>query len=471
MSTFPSSALIRVAMALLLALPGSSVLSAAAWERVWNTNDASVDCLAVGDAYAYAWASLPLLAIGRSSGGAVWSTLPSEPTQLVVSIRVDPNDPERAWMAATGAIRAKSGAFVSEDAGRTFTPLPLPVSYWAITDVTPLPGSPDTLLLGTAVDDWGDLTSPGGVFRSTDRGLTWTAVGLQGLNVGVFFVDPHDPAVIYAIGSPPGREGRTAEYRSEDGGKTWHTFASTMLLDFQVDRHDSRRMMAHQSAMGWDYLVRTDDGGASWRVQWTEPLISESSGNLPVVISALRADPVHPGVLYVGTLFHGVHRSTNDGATWEPIGLENISINELAIDSTTGFLYAATAPRSGLANAGVYRLTNPSGDPTLLPWFTMDRDTVPLGISITFTDDTRGTVVTRTWDFGDGTSSAEAAPVHAYARGGTFSVVLAVSDATETKSIRRTVVVEPTRARPVRRGNASIGRSADTAVPSTDLID
>jgi PKD repeat protein len=42
--------------------------------------------------------------------------------------------------------------------------------------------------------------------------------------------------------------------------------------------------------------------------------------------------------------------------------------------------------------------------------------------------DADGTIVSRSWDFGDGTTSSEANPSHTYADGGTFTVVLTVTD-------------------------------------------
>jgi len=53
------------------------------------------------------------------------------------------------------------------------------------------------------------------------------------------------------------------------------------------------------------------------------------------------------------------------------------------------------------------------------------------GLQVQFTDastDPDGTVVSRSWDFGDGTSSAEANPLHLYTVAGTYTVTLTVTD-------------------------------------------
>ncbi|MBL8299483.1 MAG: PKD domain-containing protein [Rhodanobacteraceae bacterium] len=65
------------------------------------------------------------------------------------------------------------------------------------------------------------------------------------------------------------------------------------------------------------------------------------------------------------------------------------------------------------------------------------------GLIATFTDgssDSDGSIIARSWDFGDGTSSAAASPVKTFATAGTYSVKLTVTDNggatnTTTKSV------------------------------------
>jgi len=70
------------------------------------------------------------------------------------------------------------------------------------------------------------------------------------------------------------------------------------------------------------------------------------------------------------------------------------------------------------------------------------------GLTASFTDqstDTDGTIVTRAWDFGDGTTSAETNPTHTYVRAGTYTVTLTVTDDDgATASTTRVVTVQVT---------------------------
>lgn len=431
------------------ALLGVALLSisanAAEWKRVWDTGRAPVMRVVSGGGRAYAWAVSTENAFGRSIGGEVWSDTPG---MGWFEIRLDSQNPDCVWIVQ------HNGLFRSHDAGATFQRVNVPVreSYLAALAVN----DGGAVVIGAMPDPQrydglpSDQTSPGGTFSSSDGGVSWRSTGLQGLYVTAFYSDGQCPETLYArteVGGDPSH--RPTFYRSMGDAVHWEAFSNREFLYLQSDPHDCRRMAAKGESQSLDYLLRSWDGGASWYAQWPPPLFDEPYHPFPVLISALVADPNHPGVLYIATQFHGVHRSTDDGWTWELLGLKDVKVNDLSLDGSTGVLYAAAEELFGGA-AGVYRLVDAAGDPALLPWFTMNRLTVPPGEAITFTDLTKGNVVTHTWDFGDGTTSSEPSPSHTYARGGTFTVILTVSDGTETKSIRRSVVIKPTRARPVR---------------------
>lgn len=65
------------------------------------------------------------------------------------------------------------------------------------------------------------------------------------------------------------------------------------------------------------------------------------------------------------------------------------------------------------------------------------------GLSVAFTDQSSGTVVSRTWDFGDGTTSTEANPRHEYVEPGVYTVTLQVAGTSRSDTETRTVVVNP----------------------------
>jgi len=63
------------------------------------------------------------------------------------------------------------------------------------------------------------------------------------------------------------------------------------------------------------------------------------------------------------------------------------------------------------------------------------------GQEVTFTDASTGTIVSRTWDFGDGDTATGTVVKHTYKKAGTWPLTLTVSDGTTTNSFSRQIIV------------------------------
>src|SRR5712691_10020851 len=89
---------------------------------------------------------------------------------------------------------AHAGLFRSEDGGRTWTKVPLPVIDHGpdVMGVTPHPHEPDVVYVGT---------HEAGVLKSADGGKTWAAVnaGLRGRDVHGLAIDPTAPTKLHAL--------------------------------------------------------------------------------------------------------------------------------------------------------------------------------------------------------------------------------------------------------------------------------
>src|SRR5690348_1137385 len=70
--------------------------------------------------------------------------------------------------------------------------------------------------------------TPGGVFKSTNRGGSWTAInsGLTSTPVNALAIDPSTPAILYA-GTSSGNQGSV--FKSVNGGASW-TAINTGLI-------------------------------------------------------------------------------------------------------------------------------------------------------------------------------------------------------------------------------------------------
>lgn len=125
------------------------------------------------------------------------------------------------------------------------------------------PRSPKTLYAGGVA---------GGVWKTTDGGLSWTALDdlSPNLAIGALAMDPADSNLVYA-GTGEGYFNEDAVrgagiFRTRDGGLTWERLAATdnpsfyYVNDIVVSRHDPRRVYAATRSGVW----RSRDRGRTW---------------------------------------------------------------------------------------------------------------------------------------------------------------------------------------------------------------
>jgi hypothetical protein len=156
------------------------------------------------------------------------------------------------------------------------------------------PLTPSTLYAGT----YG-----GGVFRSKDSGVTWTAVN-TGLTIGSvtsLAINPLTPTTLYA-----GTYGGI--FRSVNGGTTWKT-ENTELTAYSISclaiNPKSPTTLYAGTNSG---ILRSTNSGISWTLA--------NAGILSQHVSSLAINSTTPATLYIGTKNDGVFRSLNTGATW-----------------------------------------------------------------------------------------------------------------------------------------------------------
>ncbi|MEO7795498.1 MAG: hypothetical protein ABIV06_12080, partial [Thermoanaerobaculia bacterium] len=191
-----------------------------------------------------------------------------------VEVVGDPAHPERLYAALWQVRRHPwmdyfqptqgpgSGVYVSSDGGRTWSPggrAGWPEGDLGRIALAVAPGS-DGRKVWAAV-------SGKGLFASTDGSVSWTLVNADGSlangYMGNLTVDPHDPAIVWAMGR--------GLRKSTDGGKTFAIAKGAPGGDdyhmLWIDPADSRRMItgADQGA------VVTLNGGLSWSSWYNQP--------------------------------------------------------------------------------------------------------------------------------------------------------------------------------------------------------
>ncbi len=163
-------------------------------------------------------------------GGESWTHLGLVETRHVAEVRVHPEDPDVAWVAAQGNLwkpTPERGVYRTTDGGETWRKTLYVDTLTGATDLAVDPRDPSVLYAATYQRlrrTWGfNGGGPGsGIWKSTDGGESWTEL-TEGLPEGDkgrigLAVAPSDPDVVYAV-VEHAEDGGT--YRSDDAGATW----------------------------------------------------------------------------------------------------------------------------------------------------------------------------------------------------------------------------------------------------------
>ena len=166
----------------------------------------------------------------------------------VSDIEFNPKNPNIVYAGA-----ATGGVFKSTDMGITWYPIFDNQLNLNIGDIGIDPLHPDTLYVGTGEANGGHNNFPGGgIYKSTDGGETWQFKGLVNTtSIGRIIVDPSNTQRIFvaAVGSYFSPNPERGLYLSEDGGDFWELSKfvsdSTGAIDIVMDPNNPSALMFH----------------------------------------------------------------------------------------------------------------------------------------------------------------------------------------------------------------------------------
>jgi photosystem II stability/assembly factor-like uncharacterized protein len=145
---------------------------------------------------------------------------PSLTTGRVSDVDIDPQN-TNVWYVATAA----GGVWKTENRGNTWTPIFDNYGSYSIGCVVVDPKNSNVVWVGTGENNNQRSVSFGdGVYKSTDAGKTFTRVGLENSeHIQNIVIDPRNSDVVYvtAIGPLWAPGGDRGLYKTTDGGKTW----------------------------------------------------------------------------------------------------------------------------------------------------------------------------------------------------------------------------------------------------------
>jgi photosystem II stability/assembly factor-like uncharacterized protein len=256
-----------------------------------------------------------------ADAGKTWTHIGLEDTQHIARILVDPNDPDKLFVAALGHAYGPNnerGVFRSNDGGTTWQKILFHDENTGAIDLAMEPGNPRTIyaaLLQTRRPPWSiypPSKGPGtGLYRSKDGGEHWEQLTGHGLpseelgRMGIAFA-PSNPKRIYLIADA--KEG--GMYRSDDSGENWALVSKDARIwgrgwyfcEVSVDPMDPETVYVPNTS-----TYRSQDGGKTWTA------IKGAPGGDDY--HELWIDPDNPRKMILGC-DQGAIVTRNGGETW-----------------------------------------------------------------------------------------------------------------------------------------------------------
>ncbi len=247
------------------------------------------------------------------------------------AVIVDPDDPShRTWFAGS----VSGGLWKTVDGGASWQSLTDHLPNLAVSSLAMAPSYPDVIYMGTGEGffDGEGFRGPvsirhggSGIFRSADRGRTWTQLEATANDpafriVNRMVVDPDDAQTVVAATD-------AGIFRTSDGGGAWENVyrhdQGFRVQDLRAvpGNFDVQLATVHGSA-----ILRSADAGRTWDVS-LDKFVDGQGGRMELAIASSS-----PSIMYAlaegSTGFdgqyhtRGLYRTSDGGRTWNPVDID-----------------------------------------------------------------------------------------------------------------------------------------------------
>jgi len=231
--------------------------------------------------------------IRATRGGEQWKILTGSDVTELQDVALDRNAPGTIYFTHTAGIR------VSHDRGATWSDATgnLHRKYSQAIRV-------DSRRRGVLV-----AGNEEGIFRSEDGGQSWRLAGASGYQVLHIEQSPHEPC--YWLASTQGG----GLFASTDCGVSFESAGNLGVgrnfSDIAFDAAPAGKIAVAGWGMG---VMLSEDGGKTWQ--------SRNAGLPSTSVWSVAFDPAHPGRMYASVHEEAIYLSPDYGRTWTRDGLE-----------------------------------------------------------------------------------------------------------------------------------------------------
>ncbi|MDZ7743115.1 MAG: PKD domain-containing protein [Bacteroidota bacterium] len=292
----------------------------------------------------------------------------------------------------------------------------IPGSGWWITPYVMDPDDHSTLYVGYEE-----------VYKSSNQGNSWTSISnFSGSDLRSLAVAPSDNDYIYAAE-------QDIIYKTTNSGGSWSDITGSLPVSsanityVSVKADDPNTVWVSIGGYNSDGVYETSNGGSTWTN------ISAGLPSIPVMSVIQNKQNANDVELYAGTDV-GVYVKVGSN-NWIPFnnGLPNVVVTELDIyyddtDTNNTRIYAASYGR-GVWRSDMYSATG------LTAAFTAAPTSGQAPLTVDFTDQSTGHVLSWLWYFGDGNTSTDQNPQYTYNNSGTYTVSLVINSPTANDSV------------------------------------